>query len=55
LYYSTYGHIEKLADAVAAGARETGAAVDIKRVPETAPDGCYAEEKQYLANCDEPT
>jgi hypothetical protein len=29
---------EKLADAVAAGARETGAAVDIKRVPETAPE-----------------
>ena len=38
LYYSTYGHIEKLADAVAAGARETGAAVDIKRVRETAPE-----------------
>src|SRR5262249_18113930 len=38
LYYSAYGHIEKLADAVAAGARETGAAVDIKRVPETAPE-----------------
>jgi len=37
LYYSTYGHIEKLADAVAAGARETGATVEIKRVPETAP------------------
>jgi len=38
LYYSTYGHIEKLADAVAAGARETGATVDIKRAPETAPE-----------------
>jgi len=38
LYYSTYGHIEKLAGAVAAGARETGATVDIKRVPETAPE-----------------
>jgi NAD(P)H dehydrogenase (quinone) len=38
LYYSTYGHIEKLADAVAAGVRETGAAADIKRVPETAPE-----------------
>ena len=37
LYYSTYGHVEKLAAAVAAGARETGATVDIKRVPETAP------------------
>ncbi len=37
LYYSTYGHIEKMAEAVAEGARETGATVDIKRVPETAP------------------
>ncbi|HEX4179160.1 MAG TPA: NAD(P)H:quinone oxidoreductase [Caulobacteraceae bacterium] len=38
LYYSTYGHIEQMAEAVAAGARETGAMVDIKRVPETAPE-----------------
>jgi NAD(P)H dehydrogenase (quinone) len=38
LYYSTYGHIEQMAEAVAAGARETGASVDIKRVPETAPE-----------------
>lgn len=37
LYYSTYGHIETMAEAVAEGARETGATVDIKRVPETAP------------------
>lgn len=38
LYYSTYGHIEQMAEAVAAGARETGATVDVKRVPETAPE-----------------
>ncbi len=38
LYYSTYGHIEQMAEAVAVGARETGATVDIKRVPETAPE-----------------
>jgi NAD(P)H dehydrogenase (quinone) len=38
LYYSTYGHIEAMANAVAEGARSTGATVDIKRVPETAPD-----------------
>lgn len=37
LYYSTYGHIETMAQAVAEGARATGATVDIKRVPETAP------------------
>lgn len=34
LYYSAYGHIEQMAQAVAEGARETGAQVDIKRVPE---------------------
>jgi len=38
LYYSTYGHIETMADAVAAGARAAGATVDIKRVPETVPE-----------------
>jgi NAD(P)H dehydrogenase (quinone) len=37
LYYSSYGHIEKMAEAVAEGARSAGAQVDIKRVPETAP------------------
>ncbi|MEN3793434.1 NAD(P)H:quinone oxidoreductase [Fulvimarina sp. MAC3] len=37
LYYSSYGHVEQMAGAVAEGARETGAEVDIKRVPETAP------------------
>lgn len=38
LYYSTYGHIEKMAEAVAAGAREAGATVQIRRVPETVPE-----------------
>ena len=37
LYYSSYGHIETMAKAVAEGARAAGASVDIKRVPETAP------------------
>ncbi len=37
LYYSTYGHTEAMASAIADGARSTGATVDIKRVPETAP------------------
>jgi NAD(P)H dehydrogenase (quinone) len=36
LYYSAYGHIEAMANAVAEGAREAGATVDIKRVPELA-------------------
>ncbi|HWV82077.1 MAG TPA: NAD(P)H:quinone oxidoreductase [Hyphomicrobiaceae bacterium] len=38
LYYSSYGHIETMAEAVAAGAREAGAQVDIKRVPELVPE-----------------
>ena len=37
LYYSSYGHIETMASAVAEGARAAGATVDIKRVPETVP------------------
>jgi NAD(P)H dehydrogenase (quinone) len=35
LYYSSYGHIETMADAIAQGAKAAGASVDIKRVPET--------------------
>lgn len=38
LYYSAYGHIEQMAEAVAEGVRETGAVVDIKRVPELVPE-----------------
>ena len=37
LYYSAYGHIEAMAEAVAEGARAAGATVDVKRVPELAP------------------
>ena len=37
LYYSAFGHIERMAQAVAEGAREVGATVDIKRVPELVP------------------
>jgi NAD(P)H dehydrogenase (quinone) len=38
LYYSAYGHIEAMAQAIAEGARTTGATVDIRRVPETVPE-----------------
>jgi NAD(P)H dehydrogenase (quinone) len=38
LYYSSYGHIEKMAEAVAKGAREAGAEVAVKRVPELVPE-----------------
>jgi NAD(P)H dehydrogenase (quinone) len=38
LYYSAYGHVETMAHAVADGAREAGAHVDVKRVPELVPE-----------------
>ena len=38
LYYSSWGHVEKMAEAVAEGAREAGAEVTIKRVPELVPE-----------------
>ena len=39
LYYSSYGHIETMAEAVAEGARSVpGTTVDIRRVPELVPE-----------------
>jgi NAD(P)H dehydrogenase (quinone) len=38
LYYSSYGHIETMAGAVAEGARSAGAEVSVKRVPELVPE-----------------
>lgn len=38
LYYSSYGHIETMAGAVAEGVREAGAEAVIKRVPELVPE-----------------
>ncbi|MBX6373917.1 MAG: NAD(P)H:quinone oxidoreductase [Acetobacteraceae bacterium] len=38
LYYSMYGHTERMAEAVAEGAREAGAEVALKRVPELVPE-----------------
>ena len=38
LYYSSYGHIETMAHAVAEGVRESGATADVRRVPELVSD-----------------
>ncbi|MFA7416198.1 MAG: NAD(P)H:quinone oxidoreductase [Rhizobium sp.] len=38
LYYSSYGHIETMAHAVAEGAKSAGADVTVKRVPELVPE-----------------
>jgi NAD(P)H dehydrogenase (quinone) len=54
VYYSMYGHVQRLAEAVAAGVREVaGAEAVLRRVPETLPDevlekmgATLAQEKQ---------
>lgn len=38
LYYSSYGHMEQMAHAATAGAREAGAEAVVKRVPELVPE-----------------
>ena len=38
LYYSSYGHVETMAGAIAEGAQSAGADVTIKRVPELVPE-----------------
>ncbi len=38
LYYSAYGHTERMAQAVAEGVREAAGTADIKRVPELVPE-----------------
>jgi NAD(P)H dehydrogenase (quinone) len=61
LYYSSYGHMETMANAIAEGARSAGATVDIKRVPETvSPEMAKAshfklEQKAPLATIEELT
>lgn len=46
LYYSSYGHIETMADAVAQGVRDAGAVAVVKRVPELVP-GDVARKAGY--------
>jgi NAD(P)H dehydrogenase (quinone) len=60
LYYSSYGHIETMAEAIAEGARGvTGAEVTIKRVPELVPEalakksGFKLDQKAPIATVDE--
>lgn len=48
LYYSSYGHVETMAAAVAQGAREAGAEVAVRRVPELVPDAVAARSGYRL-------
>ncbi len=59
LYYSSYGHVEQMAQAVAEGAREGGAEAVVKRVPETVPEdvarksGYKLDQKAPIATVEE--
>ncbi|HWA49356.1 MAG TPA: NAD(P)H:quinone oxidoreductase [Dongiaceae bacterium] len=60
LYYSSYGHLEIMANAVAEGAKGVaGTAVDVKRVPELVPaevaksSGFKLDQKAPIATVDE--
>ncbi len=59
LYYSSYGHIERMAGEVAAGVRDAGAEAVVKRVPETVPadiakkSGFKLDQKAPVATVEE--
>ena len=59
LYYSAYGHIEKMAEAVHEGAAAAGATVTVKRVPELVPEevakkaGMKLDQKAPIATIEE--
>ncbi|MDD1527110.1 NAD(P)H:quinone oxidoreductase [Bradyrhizobium sp. WBOS7] len=46
LYYSSYGHVEAMAEEVAGGVRDAGAAAIVKRIPELVP-GDVAQRAGY--------
>ncbi len=59
LYYSSYGHVERMAEEVAAGVRDAGGEAVVKRVPETVPEelarksGFKLDQKAPVAKVDE--
>lgn len=53
LYYSSYGHTEQMAKEIAAGAREAGAEVCLRRAPETVPEA-IASGAGYKLDQDAP-
>jgi len=53
LYYSSWGHMEAMAKAAAEGARQAGADVTIKRVPELVPEE-VAREANYKLDQEAP-
>jgi NAD(P)H dehydrogenase (quinone) len=53
LYYSSWGHMEQMAKAAAEGAREAGATVSVKRVPELVPEA-VAKAAHYKLDQEAP-
>ncbi len=59
VYYSTYGHVEQMAEAVAEGARSAGADVTLKRVADLVPpevaakSGAKLDQKAAVADPNE--
>jgi NAD(P)H dehydrogenase (quinone) len=53
LYYSSFGHMEQMAKAAAEGAREAGATVALKRVPELVPEA-VAKASHYKLDQEAP-
>lgn len=53
LYYSSYGHIETMAKAVAEGVRSAGAEAVVKRVPELVPEA-VAKASHFKLDQDAP-
>jgi NAD(P)H dehydrogenase (quinone) len=53
LYYSSWGHMEAMAQAAAQGVREAGAEAVVKRVPEIVPDD-VAKAAHYKLDQDAP-
>ena len=59
LYYSSYGHVERMAEAVAEGVKQAGGQATVKRVPELVPEevarksGYKMDQKAPIATVDE--
>jgi NAD(P)H dehydrogenase (quinone) len=53
IYYSATGNVHKLAEAVAEGARDTGAEVRLRRVPELAPEEAIQQNQAWARHRDE--
>jgi len=54
IYYSTYGHVTKLTEEVIAGAKATGAHVDVFRIPETLSKEILSKQHAAPANPEHP-